>query len=263
MKEKKVVFYHCYTPMHIGSGTTLGLIDLPIQREAHTDFPVMPSSAIKGVVRAEYEKSHSEEEAETLFGNQEGEGNVIFTDGKILLFPVKSLKGIFVWITSPLVLDRLQRDLGINLGFDIPSPTNKQAFVSSNVPVLNNKLTLEEFTFEAKTLEDLKKLKTLTNTEIDENKIVLLSDDIFKFFVKNYTEVNARIKIDQAKGTVAEGGLWYEELLPAETIFYGALVRRGQDQHLNTVTEFIKNKTFQFGADETLGRGFTKIVVED
>ena len=28
----KAVFYHVLTPMHIGNGTNLGLIDLPIQR---------------------------------------------------------------------------------------------------------------------------------------------------------------------------------------------------------------------------------------
>jgi len=248
--------------MHIGSGTTLSLIDLPIQREAHTDFPVMPSSAIKGVIRA----SFNEQEQEDIFGKGDEEGKVIFTDGKILLFPVKSLKGVFVWITSPYVLERFKRDTEIDV--EIPEVEKDKAVVSSDkVLINNNKLILEEFTFNATKNESLKRLKEITKCEIDENKIVVVSDDVFKFFVKNYTEVNARIKIDQAKGTVDKdkGGLWYEELLPAETVFYGCMDARKKEEHekqLNKVIEKINNQVLQFGGDETLGRGFTKIVVE-
>lgn len=256
----KKVFYHVLTPMHIGSGTTLSLIDLPIQREVHTDFPVMPSSAIKGVIRA----SFNEQEQEDIFGKGDEEGKVIFTDGKILLFPVKSLKGVFVWITSPYVLERFKRDTEINV--EIPKVEKDNVVVSSNKVLMNNNnLVLEEFTFNATINENLKKLKEITKCEIDENKIVVVSDDVFKFFVKNYTEVNARIKIDQEKGTVQNGELWYEELLPAETVFYGCIDARKKEEHkeqLNKVIGKINNQTLQFGGDETLGRGFTKIVVE-
>ncbi|MBX0310442.1 MAG: type III-B CRISPR module RAMP protein Cmr4 [Sulfurihydrogenibium sp.] len=276
----KKVFYHVLTPMHIGSGTTLSLIDLPIQREAHTDFPVMPSSAIKGVIRALFEeqkqedilrkedKEKGDEEkkisvVEDIFGKGDEEGKVIFTDGKILLFPVKSLKGVFVWITSPYVLERFKRDTKVDI--EIPEVEKDNAVVSSDkVLINNNRLILEEFTFNASINESLKKLKEFTKCEIDENKIVVVSDDVFKFFVKNYTEVNARIKIDQAKGTVQTGGLWYEELLPAETVFYGCIDARKKEyeKQLNKVIEKINNQILQFGGDETLGRGFTKIVVE-
>jgi len=256
----KKVFYHVLTPMHIGSGTTLSLIDLPIQREVHTDFPVMPSSAIKGVIRA----SFNEQEQEDIFGKGDEEGKVIFTDGKILLFPVKSLKGVFVWITSPYVLERFKRDTEINV--EIPKVEKDNAVVSSNKVLMNNNnLVLEEFTFNATINENLKKLKEIIKCEIDESKIAVVSDDVFKFFVKNYTEVNARIKIDQEKGTVQNGGLWYEELLPAETVFYGCIGARKKEEHkeqLNKVIGKINNQTLQFGGDETLGRGFTKIVVE-
>jgi CRISPR-associated protein Cmr4 len=255
----KKVFYHVLTPMHIGSGTTLSLIDLPIQREAHTDFPVMPSSAIKGVIRA----SFNEQEQEDIFGKGDEEGKVIFTDGKILLFPVKSLKGVFVWITSSYVLERFKRDTEINV--EIPKVEKDNAVVSSDKVLMNNtKLVLEEFTFNATKNENLKTLKEITKCKIDENKIVVVSDDVFKFFVKNYTEVNARIKIDQEKGTVQKGGLWYEELLPAETVFYGCIDARKKEHQvqLSNVIQKINDQILQFGGDETLGRGFTKIVVE-
>jgi len=260
----KVVFYHALTPMHIGNGTNLGLIDLPIQREAHTEFPVMPSSAIKGVIRASFEDEQSQND---IFGKTDEEGKVIFTDGKILLFPVKSLKGVFAWITSYYVLERFKRDTNIDIG-DFKAVEKENALVSSDKIVIkdnnNSKLVLEEFTFNAEVNKSLTKLKQIIKCDIDQDKIAIVSDDVFKFFVKNYTEVNARIKIDQEKGTVKDGGLWYQELLPAETVFYGCIAPRKKDfeKHLEEVINKINNQTLQFGGDETLGRGFTKITVE-
>ena len=39
------------TPTHCGSGQAAGAVDLPIIREAHTRFPILPATAIKGVAR--------------------------------------------------------------------------------------------------------------------------------------------------------------------------------------------------------------------
>ena len=260
----KAVFYHALTPMHIGNGTNLGLIDLPIQREAHTEFPVMPSSAIKGVIRASFE---DEQKQNDIFGKTDEEGKVIFTDGKILLFPVKSLKGVFAWITSYYVLERFKRDTNIDIG-DFKAAEKDNALVSSDKIVIkdNNKskLVLEEFTFNADVDKSLTKLKEIIKCDIDQDKIAIVSDDVFKFFVKNYTEVNARIKIDQKTGTAQDKGLWYQELLPAETVFYGCIAPRknGCEEQLTEVINKINNQTLQFGGDETLGRGLTKITVE-
>lgn len=256
----KKVIYHQLTSAHVGSGSTLGIVDLPIQREVHTDFPVIPSSAIKGVLRANFEKQNKTE-ADILFGSQDQEGDIVFTDAKIILFPVKSLKGVFVWITSPLVLSRFERDVGQSVGFDYNVGEN-QAKVSSKNVLVGNSIILEEFSFNAVEDNNLKKLKNITSQFVEENKIVILPDDIFRFFVKNYTEIIARIKIDQEKGTVKEGGLWYQELTPAETVFYGLITSRTKNQeNLSKIQNFINEKIFQFGGDETLGRGFTRITV--
>ncbi|WP_231475335.1 type III-B CRISPR module RAMP protein Cmr4 [Persephonella sp. KM09-Lau-8] len=222
--SKKIAFYHCHTPLHIGSGTTLDIIDLPIQREAHTDFPVMPSSSIKGVIRAEYgveetnfpadnnfpekpedcssniDKNKCKEFFE-IFGYGDKEGDIIFTDGKILLFPVKSVKGVFAWITCPLVLERFQRDTQKTLG-SIPNIENNKAIAGEGITINNKHLVLEELSFE---IENEKKellaeiqnfLPESLKNEIPVSKIAILSNDTFKYFVKNHTEVNARTRID-------------------------------------------------------------------
>ena len=40
-------------------------------------------------------------------------GAVAFSDARILAFPVRSLSGVFAWVTCPAVLDRLSRDFGL------------------------------------------------------------------------------------------------------------------------------------------------------
>ena len=47
-KKAIAMFMLCETSVHAGSGSELGIVDLPIQRERHTDYPVFHSSSIKG-----------------------------------------------------------------------------------------------------------------------------------------------------------------------------------------------------------------------
>lgn len=47
----KLLALHAQTPLHPGSGTALGTVDLPIQRERHTRWPLIAGSALKGVLR--------------------------------------------------------------------------------------------------------------------------------------------------------------------------------------------------------------------
>ncbi len=42
---------HAVTSVHAGSGSEIGLVDLPIQREKHTGFPKIESSSLKGALR--------------------------------------------------------------------------------------------------------------------------------------------------------------------------------------------------------------------
>jgi CRISPR-associated protein Cmr4 len=47
----KLMFLYAVTPVHMGPGTALGVIDNPIQREVHTGHPVFAGSGIKGALR--------------------------------------------------------------------------------------------------------------------------------------------------------------------------------------------------------------------
>lgn len=107
------------TPLHPGSGARVsGLVDLPVQREAHTDFPVIYASSLKGALRAWSGgvKGLDKNLIGEIFGPEPGEGDksvgkAVFMDAKLLLLPVRSLKGVYGWATSPLLLERFRRDM--------------------------------------------------------------------------------------------------------------------------------------------------------
>src|SRR3989304_9296992 len=132
-KKARVMFIYTETSLPCGSGTSLGVIDLPIQREKYTDYPVCQASGVKGVVREWFEKKYDEKDPKIKytfgpdFGRGDGDahaGAATFTDARLLLFPVRSLNGVFAYATSRFALSRLKRDLemaGVNVDWQIPA----------------------------------------------------------------------------------------------------------------------------------------------
>jgi CRISPR-associated protein Cmr4 len=126
----KMYWIHALSPIHVGSGRGVGFIDLPIMREAVTHWPLIPGSAVKGVL-ADWHgadtdgrdpKKHTDQKQKKdafmrslAFGRSGNDasnaGSLVFTDSLIVCLPVRSLYGTFAWCTCPMVLERLRRDL--------------------------------------------------------------------------------------------------------------------------------------------------------
>ncbi|WP_411343472.1 type III-B CRISPR module RAMP protein Cmr4 [Paenibacillus sp. WLX1005] len=112
----RVYSIHTLTPLHVGSGEGAGGIDLPIIREKVTEWPFVPGSTIKGVKRSYYELQ-SHHQVEDWFGHhmqQEADasaGALVFSDARLLAFPVASRFGTFAYVTCPLAIERFHRDL--------------------------------------------------------------------------------------------------------------------------------------------------------
>jgi CRISPR-associated protein Cmr4 len=308
------LFIICQTPTHVGSGSELGVVDLPIQRERHTGFPKFEASGLKGCLREAFERSGADAlTIHRIFGydgdsateavdkqipekERQFSGAVGFTDARLLLFPVKSMKGVFAWVTCLRVLKQFQLDMQlVNPDFRISEldsghlKADKTYLFSANSNVREGKyVLLEEYTFEVENeLNGLVKVnganfpdwlaKHLFNddgsywSEKMKKDIVVLPDNDFKDFVNLSTEVVTRTKIDNETGTVARGALFNEEYLPAESILY-SLVLTAAEFKQNGLTEeqvrefFAGNlqriKTFQIGANATLGKGIvtTKLI---
>jgi CRISPR-associated protein Cmr4 len=115
----KLMLLHAETPMHPGAGSALGTVDLPVARERHTGFPLIPGSSLKGVLRDKCANGNpKDEKVFAVFGpDTEGAakhaGALSLTDARLLAFPLRSLSGLFAWVTCPAVLERFLRDLRI------------------------------------------------------------------------------------------------------------------------------------------------------
>ncbi|HOJ22505.1 MAG TPA: type III-B CRISPR module RAMP protein Cmr4 [Armatimonadota bacterium] len=312
-----ILFLRAQTPMHPGSGTSVGAVDLPVQRERYTNWPVIQGSALKGVLRSVHrdylvgaqhqagntsytlEDADADPELVEVFGKagEEGElhaGALAVTDARILAFPVRSAKGIFVWVTCAAVLSRAIRDLqmaGLTSPFDLPAaPGTGKAVSTSNaidiwVEMENGpKLVLEDILFTPVTAgrEELDRFagwlatagcgyaEEIANGKTEDGdprrRLVLISGDAFKHLVTYATEIATRIRLGLETKTVVGGALFTQELLPAETIFYSVLLAskpRSQNPMLDAagVIGKIKSvveeaKVLQVGGDETTGKGW-------
>lgn len=285
-KRARLFFIIAETPLHAGSGSELGVVDLPIQREKHTGYPKIEASGIKGSIRNVFERMEPAdklkaafpsikekideeiqngpekkltryEEAITLvFGPESGSdhaGALGFTDARLLLFPVKSMKGVFAWITCPMVLERFKNDLaltGVKLQIKLEKtdclkeialpdegslPDQSALFIDSK----KDKIILEEYTFPVKPCSNCSELAVwLAENVIPDEKeygylkkkiekdIVILPDDDFKDFVNLSTEVVARTKINNETGTVQSGALFMKNICRRKVYYMRWPLRR-------------------------------------
>jgi CRISPR-associated protein Cmr4 len=106
MNETRLILLHALTPLHVGTGQAVGNVDLPIAREKATGFPIVPASALKGVLRDQF---GDQSWAAQAFGDADRAGAWMFTDLRILCLPVRSFFGVFAYATCPLILERLRR----------------------------------------------------------------------------------------------------------------------------------------------------------
>lgn len=282
----KMYWLQTITPLHVGAGKGIGFVDMPIMREKITDWPLVPGSAVKGVMRDHFEQKNTDENRmNCVFGKKKSDdssnaGSLVLTDAHIVCMPVRSLYGTFAYVTGPLVLERLRRDLEAagfqDLPDQTPIPENEQAFHAEQSSVVSgNKIFFEDLDFRAKNVPETdtwaKKLAGILFPQDDawQNiftwRFVILSNDCFTFLAKNGTEVAAHIRIEDETKIVAKGGLWYEESLPAETILAGlAWCDRVYGTNGLTKDEILREfcpksgLDLQIGGKTTVGKGRVK-----
>ncbi|MEP9412273.1 MAG: type III-B CRISPR module RAMP protein Cmr4 [Candidatus Brocadia sp.] len=307
------------TPLHAGSGSDLGIVDLPIQRERHTGFPKVESSGLKGSIREVFEdlseikinnhivNNDKKKVAMSLaFGPEEGDthsGALGFTDARLLLFPVKSMKGVFAWITCPHVLEKLKKEMELAEISNMPALPNKNTVPHNcSLIISDSNIVLEEYTFSVSKETDANEncstfAEWLANNifpiakdgkgpcaywrEKMKKDLVVLTDDDFRDFVNLSTEVVARTKINNETGTVQQGALFYEEYLPQESVLYslalaspifkekddekGIFKQNGKNEE-DLVLEFFKAglpEVIQIGGNATIGKGIVRTRVLD
>ncbi|MCB0551660.1 MAG: type III-B CRISPR module RAMP protein Cmr4 [Phaeodactylibacter sp.] len=321
MNEKMTPFFlRTLSSLHAGSGDDNGLVDLPIQRELVTGYPKIEASTLKGALRSRVEQlakgdpvKHTKihlvfgyDDKSEFKGNdsfsgvgdkdnyaQQFMGALTFTDARLLLFPVRAMRGVFAQVTCPYVLQRLAEDL--ELGEEVAKifkaadrlfsgNAEQPAECLTNAGQLQHegKVILEEYVFKVKTPGAAELANAFHKaTGLDSSRLVVLPDDVFSDFTQLFTERMTRNKIEDGTGVVADGGLFTEEYLPPEAVLYSLLLAdkprqpQGEDrkklpdkfEDADAVHQFITQdcwngqakKILQIGGNATVGKGIVEL----
>lgn len=290
-EKKAVVFLYAVSPVHMGAGQAVEVIDNPIQRERHTNHPCFAGSGIKGAVRHSFEALGGDKNLiDRLLGPDSNSGDlhagaVSFGDAQLVALPVRSLRGGYVYATCPQALSRAQRLLWlIGIASDWPALNvgqEGQCLIANRALLSGDKLHLEVFEYKhidkasepllAKVADILaaKALPADGQYEFFRNKLktdlVVLSDTDFAYFAENAMLVEPHVRINPDTGTAKDGGLFYTENLPPESILIAPLLAsqtrtgKGEENPAEAVMAQIKGvidgKLLQIGGDATTGRG--------
>ncbi|MER2527620.1 MAG: type III-B CRISPR module RAMP protein Cmr4 [Candidatus Competibacter denitrificans] len=303
-QAQKALFIYCVSPVHMGAGTAVGLIDNPIQRERHTDYPMVAGSGLKGAVRHHFwsqlddgSRKDKTNLLNRLFGPDTNAsdfaGAVSFGDAQLVAFPVRCVKNAFVYATSPTALARAARTLALgNMEPAWHSITVDAGYCCLVNPALmsGDKLHLEAFEFTAQVSKPLMEISEWLSQhalpsaaaygffrEKLKMDLVLLPDEDFSYFVRNATVVEPHVRINNETGTADDGGLFYTENLPPESLLIAPVMAsverstdkiRGDKKPLDAHAALqvvlsgdgngfggLDGKLLQIGGDATTGRG--------
>jgi CRISPR-associated protein Cmr4 len=249
------------TAIHPGTGRSGGVIDLPVAREAATDYPFIAGSSLKGALRDKTETAlqKGKELADRWFGKADNAGELLVSDARLLLLPVRSLTGSYRWLTCPHIVERLCRDMRrAGLPFDASVPEVSKATVHTSG---TGKIYLEEREFNIGAEPDGKLIALLgsmtahkaTRGRID-TTLAIVSDDDFAWFARYALPVQARNVLDD--DTKQSKNLWYEESLPADTLMYAVVAARNNAAEETLKLLFEDDPYIQVGGNETVGAGW-------
>ena len=233
MDKNNVWFITTKTNLHVGNENTssYGLIDLAVQRNVTTGLPCINSSSLKGALN-EYAAKEAKLESDNLikiFGSDKikengksrnsdtQKGQYTFFDANILFLPVQSDTNLYELVTCDAVLNRFFKQVKLMTGKEITEND----------------------------LRDFKDSKTIKGEVVTEEKFIeLCSDDNLPIIARNVVE-NGESK-----------NLWYEQVVPAETVFYTIIDDKGDRTLANKIAD--DNAIVQIGANATIGYGYCR-----
>lgn len=293
-QSSKALFLYCVSPVHMGAGTALGLIDNPIQRERHTGHPLFAGSGLKGAMRHACKPlGWNDQWITRLFGPETANasdhaGAVSLGDAQLVVFPVRCTRSAFVYATSRVALARARRlleHLDVDTGWDVPEVQEGFCRVVPGTALAaeGQPLHLEVFEHTAVAADELRgvadwlaehALPSGEGYDFFREKLrtdlVLLPDEDFGHYVRNATVVEPHVRINDETGTADGGGLFYTENLPPESLLLAPVMasrERGDNASLEADAVMatllqgpeggvgFDGRLLQVGGDATTGRG--------
>jgi CRISPR-associated protein Cmr4 len=277
------LFYlYAESPVHTGAAGSLDVLDLPVQREAATGYPVIWGQSLKGALRQAAEEADWGARVKDVFGSaversdEEGgttPGTLAVGDAQLVAMPVPTLRHTFAWVTSDVALGRLARKCKVT-GRAVPGlprvrsdggTAASAAWTSADQEVLGPCLV----PFGSAPGEELAEWARLIAADVlgwdpvfgpfaerFREDLLLAGSDLMPVLLRECTEQAVRVQLGESK--TVENGPFYSEYLPAETIMAASLTLRGDGdvpQNREALAGLLDQRLLQVGGDETLGKG--------
>lgn len=241
----------CITNLHMGSGDiNFNIVDKEIERDPVTNFPTMYSTGVKGALKA-FCKGDANECA--VFGDSnKNQGNVKFLTAEMLFQAVRSSDDMEVYylVTSKTILQRFSSLCEKLTGnaLDINSVSADCAYTAE----AKANIGVDRYHYDSVKMDDsLRNLLLKFVDEKDISKVIIIPD-------KDMKNIPAPVV---ARNVLDDNGisknLWYEELIPHDSIFYLWAVAQGE--YLDMLNAMVDKKMVQFGANASVGYGLIKL----
>ena len=256
------------TSIHPGAGRSMGVVDLPVAREASTHYPVLVGSSLKGALKDKAAEV-APRDVNERFGSQERAGDLLVADARLLLLPVRSLTTAFRWVTCPHLVERYARDLRRAGLTPPPAPVvnRDEVLTTRREEADGDSLFLEERQFTVAGEPDDALVSSIEPLLLHadtrgrlKSQLAVLHDDDFAWFVRYGLALQARNVLDDE--TKQSKNLWYEETLPPDTVMH-ALIAARTPAALATVSALFPEEDpyLQAGGNETVGQGWFAVSV--
>lgn len=259
-----LLYLYAESPVHAGAADSLGVLDLPVQREVTTGYPVIWGQSLKGALRQAAEdagetKGWNQTTLTEVFGSapvgedepgrESTAGVLSIGDAQLVAMPVPTLQRTFAWATSELALGRLARKYTtLRAGGAAPefparvpavgdgegmAASGEWAKGGSHAEVLGP--CLVEFG-DQPSQELVAWADRLASDAVGDDPLfapfagklredlLLVGSDVMPALLRECTELTARVQLSDQKSV--QHGPFHSEYLPAETILAAALSLR-------------------------------------
>lgn len=232
--------------LHPGVGRSEAAhVDLPVQRD-ELDFPTIWASSLKGAIRSRAEPAGCDVDkrakAAAVFGPRpeaasEHSASAAFLDARLVAIPARSLRGVWLYVTSPLLLSRAAAYFH-SLGLD-PGPLRQalefagdvrpgEAAVSGPQYLEGKSVVINEVELQARSdsapVPDIPPVRRAREL-LGRVGFAYVSDDDIQLLVRRSLLVQYRVRLKAETKTV-DVGPWSEEYIPPFTIFLSGVYCR-------------------------------------
>ena len=277
-----LLFLYAESPVHAGADSSLGVLDLPIQREAGTGLPVIWGQSLKGALRSHFRplwpspspklvKVFGAEPpvAGSSAGGSLSPGTLSVGDAQLAAMPVPTLVDTYAWVTSALVLGRLKRKADL-VGLSTPGRSVDKADEGSGLAagtqwaqpatVLGPYVVNGQHDDAVADWAQWLSTTALSPTAVPQffrtkltTDLIAVGESVLVGVTSECAELTPRIQLEQKAKTVKHGP-FYSEYLPTETILV-ALLECEKQQDLKDLRDGLDHQVLRIGGDETIGKG--------